>query len=54
MIKAFQDAKSLSYVGHYERESPDRFKTACTYRVWLKKPDYFRMETQAISGERGP
>jgi peroxiredoxin len=53
MIEAMQKAKSLSYVSHYEREATGRFKTCCTYRVWLKKPNYFRMETQATSGEQG-
>src|SRR5262249_9929496 len=30
-----------------------RVQTACTYRVWLKKPNFFRMETRSNSGEPG-
>jgi peroxiredoxin/outer membrane lipoprotein-sorting protein len=53
MMEAIQKAESLSYVSRYEREAQDRFRSACSYRVCLKKPNYFRMETHAISGEQG-
>ena len=51
--RALHKARSLSYVSHYQREAKGRFKSACTYRVWLKKPNFFRMETQSLSGKQG-
>lgn len=53
MIQAIQTAGSLSYVSEYEREAKGKFKTACTYRVWLKKPNFFRMQTVDVSGKAG-
>jgi peroxiredoxin/outer membrane lipoprotein-sorting protein len=53
MIEAMREAKSLSYLSHYQREAVGKFNTACTYRVWLKKPNSFRMETQTVSGQQG-
>ena len=41
-----QKAKSLSYVSHYEIEGSKGFKSDCTYRAWLKKPNYFRLEAE--------
>ncbi len=46
MIKAMQKAKSLSYASHYEIEGKKGFKHDCTYRAWLKKPNYFRVEAE--------
>jgi peroxiredoxin/outer membrane lipoprotein-sorting protein len=50
-----QEANTLSYTSHFRVEtgSEPRKKVACKYRVRLKKPNYFRMETQAVSGEQG-
>jgi outer membrane lipoprotein-sorting protein len=53
MIEAMHQARSLSYTSRYEREAEGRVLTACTYRVWLKKPNFFRMETRSRSGEPG-
>jgi peroxiredoxin/outer membrane lipoprotein-sorting protein len=58
MARAMQDAESLSYTSDYKRriagEVDADSTTACTYRVWLKRPNYFRMEAQSASGdERG-
>jgi hypothetical protein len=41
MIEAMWKAKSLSYVSHYEWQKSD-----CTYRAWLKKPNYFHLEAE--------
>ena len=46
MIAAMQKAKSLSYVSHYDMGGKG-FKIDCTYRAWLKKPNYFRVEAEA-------
>ena len=51
MLKAMRDAESISLVSSYRHEVEDGTKTACTYKLWLKKPNYFRMETFALSGE---
>ena len=53
MIEAIHQARSLSYTSRYQREAEGRVLTACTYRVWLKKPNFFRMETRSSSGELG-
>jgi peroxiredoxin/outer membrane lipoprotein-sorting protein len=53
MIDAMHRAKSLSYVCRYQHEATGRFQSGCTYRVWLKKPNFFRMETQTLSGKQG-
>ena len=43
MIEAMRKAKSLSYVSHYGWEPGTE---GCTYRMWLKKPNYFCAETE--------
>ncbi len=54
MIRAMRKAKSLSYVSHYTFEAEGKVFMDCTYRVWLKKPNYFRVEGEALrSKERG-
>ncbi len=53
MIEALRNAESLSFVSHYERQITGKAKVRYTYRVWLKKPNYFRIETQSVSGEEG-
>ncbi|MEN6497739.1 MAG: hypothetical protein ABFD16_25850 [Thermoguttaceae bacterium] len=54
MIEAMRKAKSLSYVSHYKWEAKGRTIGDCTYRVWLKKPNYFRVETEsALRGKGG-
>lgn len=47
MVEAMRKAKSLSYVSHYEIAGAKGFKHDCTYRAWLKKPNYFRIEAEA-------
>ena len=49
MIEAMRKAKSLSYVSHYELEGIKGYKGDCTYRAWLKKPNYFRVEAEATA-----
>src|SRR5438874_13775661 len=53
MIEAMHQARSLSYSSRFELEVESRVRTACTYRVWLKKSNFFRMETRSSSGEPG-
>lgn len=51
MNEALLQAESLSYSCRYETEGVGKFKMACIYRVWLKKPNYFRMETEDADGK---
>lgn len=51
MFKALRKPNSLSYVSHYSFEAKGQVFGDCTYRVWLKKPNYFRVEAE-ISAER--
>jgi peroxiredoxin/outer membrane lipoprotein-sorting protein len=53
MIEAMRKADSLSYVGHYKRETRGMVVADCTYRVWLRKPTYFRVETESLSQGKG-
>jgi outer membrane lipoprotein-sorting protein len=53
MIEAMRKADSLSYVSHYQWEAKGKVLGDCTYRVWLKKPNYFRVETESASRGKG-
>jgi peroxiredoxin/outer membrane lipoprotein-sorting protein len=44
MITALRKADSLSYVCHNEVRDKDNVPCNNEYRVWLKKPNYFRVE----------
>jgi outer membrane lipoprotein-sorting protein len=53
MIKAMRKADTLSYVSRYGIEGKGGYKSACTYRAWLKKPNYFRVESESdLAGKR--
>jgi outer membrane lipoprotein-sorting protein len=43
MIAAMREAKTLYWQSEYEWGSKD-FNQRCRYEIWLKKPNYFRME----------
>jgi len=49
MIEAMRKADSLSYVSHYKWESEGRVLGDCTYQAWLKKPNYFRVESESAA-----
>jgi outer membrane lipoprotein-sorting protein len=51
MIEAIRKAKSLSYVSHYRFKREDYVRD-CVYRAWLKKPNYFHLETEGASMEK--
>ena len=53
MNETIRNAESLSLVSQFRREAVGSGATSCTYRLWLKKPNYFRMETESIKGEKG-
>ncbi len=51
MMEAMRKAESLSYTGQYSIEGYGREE--CTYRMWLKKPNYFRVETEYENQKTG-
>jgi peroxiredoxin/outer membrane lipoprotein-sorting protein len=53
MIDAMRKADSLSYVSRYDWAAGDKALENCTYRVWLKKPNYFRVEVESATGKNG-
>ncbi len=54
MIAALRQAESLSYVSRYEIKGKNDFAHSCTYRAWLKKPNYFRVEGESpVRGKGG-
>lgn len=53
MEDVVRKARTLSYSSKFERVVAGGKKTACTYRLWLKKPNYFRMETRSLDGKSG-
>ncbi len=53
MHEAFREADSLSFDCQFEKEALCVGRTACTYHVWLRKPNLFRVEVESESGERG-
>ncbi len=53
MIASLRKANSLSFTSHLQWERQDgSWKGECTYRAWLKKPNYFRIETEVPSKEK--
>jgi peroxiredoxin/outer membrane lipoprotein-sorting protein len=50
MNKAFRDARTLSYESEYVWETGGREIGHSTYRVWLKKPNYARLESTSRDG----
>jgi len=53
MIKSMRAAETLSYESRYRWEAKNETLGDCTYTVWLKKPNYFRVETVKASGDQG-
>ncbi len=53
MIEAMRKAETLSYESDYRWESKGNESGHCTYTVWMKKPNYFRVETVSDNGEKG-
>ncbi|HUW18450.1 MAG TPA: hypothetical protein VMW16_04035 [Sedimentisphaerales bacterium] len=51
MIEAMRHAQSLSYRSEYRLEAKGTGPEPCTYTVWMKKPNYFRVESTAANGE---
>lgn len=53
MIETMRNAESLSYTSTYMWEAKGEEIGHCTYTVWLKKPNFFRVETVGANGSNG-
>ncbi len=53
MIETMRNAESLSYTSNYRWERKDRELGRCTYTIWMKKPNYFCVETINSLGVEG-
>ncbi len=53
MIEAMRKATTLSWTSDYQWESQGRVFSHGTYRIWLKKPNYARLEVTP-AGAKGP
>ncbi len=53
MIQAMRRATTLSWIGEQRRQYQGRSYTSATYRVWLKKPNYARVE-MTRTGQKKP
>ena len=51
MIEAIRSAKTLSYESRLREEVDDEKWEPWTYRVWMKKPNFFYVETLTKEGE---
>jgi hypothetical protein len=52
MIEALRKPRTLSYKSEYRWEARGDEIGRCTYRVWLKEPNYFRVEAARSDGRR--
>ncbi len=52
MIEAIRKPETLSYKSEYRWESRGEEIGHCTYTVWLKKPNHFRVEGVSADGTR--
>lgn len=52
MHTALREARSLSYESEYVWETGGREIGRSTYRMWLKKPNYARLESRSADGAR--
>jgi peroxiredoxin/outer membrane lipoprotein-sorting protein len=52
MHDAFRDARTLSYESEYVWETGGKEIGHSTYRVWLKKPNYARLESRSSDGAK--
>jgi hypothetical protein len=53
MLEALREADTLFYESAYRWETEGREIGRCTYKAWLKKPNFFRLETTRSDGTAG-
>jgi len=44
MIQSMREAETLSYTSEYRLRYPNGHESTCSYTIWLKKPNYARVE----------
>jgi outer membrane lipoprotein-sorting protein len=54
MMRALRQPQTLSYQSEYREERRGEEIARCPYRVWLKKPNYFRVEVGPVAYPDGP
>jgi outer membrane lipoprotein-sorting protein len=52
MIAALREAKTLSFEAQYELRTGELPPTVCSYKAWLKKPNFFRVESFGAGGRQ--
>lgn len=52
MVETMREAETLSYKSYYRWGTEEREYSPCTYTIWMKKPNYFRVETLS-RGQKG-
>lgn len=53
MNETMRSAETLSYTSDYMWESEGEEIGRCTYTIWMKKPNYFYLETVTEKGKKG-
>jgi outer membrane lipoprotein-sorting protein len=53
MIETMRAAESLSYTSNYNGQARGEDIGHSSYTIWLKKPNYFRVETAHADGSKG-
>ena len=53
MVEAMRKATTLSWTGEHRWKWQGKFVTVATYRIWLKKPNYARVEMTRV-GQKEP
>jgi outer membrane lipoprotein-sorting protein len=52
MVETMRKAETLSYKSEYRWGTKERENGRCTYTIWMKKPNYFHVETVS-RGQKG-
>jgi outer membrane lipoprotein-sorting protein len=53
MVEAMRNATTLSWTGEHRWKWQGKFVTVANYRIWLKKPNYARVEMTRM-GQKEP
>jgi len=53
MIETMRKADTLFYESDFRGEADGEESGHCTYTIWMKKPNYFRVEVISSKGEKG-
>jgi len=53
MVEVMRKADSLYWESAWQMEVGGKIVLSCGYTIWLKKPNYFRVETQRTKDQKG-